>query len=244
MTSAKSEDGRILYPWVMRDVESFWNKWFSQKFNFRSYTHGKSNSAGKAAYRFSRILRDGAVWLDGSGKTDVDLLLASWEAKMLAVSVFIEQNGTDEAAGVMNKQVTPLLTFWQFHAGGCQHIHHLSCLQLGIDPDGALAADQERRKAKAESLKDFDKDNIPEKIIEKIKPWGSCDTKPREAGRSVIVLINPQPKDQRAPHPNPEERAVEVDYDEIRHVEGADIKKPSNGFRKQAIDSTKLPAKP
>ena len=37
---------------------------------------------------------------------------------------------------------------------------------------------------------------------------------------------------------------MEVDYDEIRHVEGADIKKPNNGFRKQAIDSTKLPAKP
>ena len=82
-----------------------------------------------------------------------------------------------------------------------------------------------------------------EAFIEKIKPWGSCDTKPREAGRSVIVLINPQPKDQRAPHPNPEERAVEVDYDELRHVEGADIKKPNNSFRNQAIDSIKLPAK-
>ena len=82
-----------------------------------------------------------------------------------------------------------------------------------------------------------------EAFIEKIKPWGSCDTKPREAGRSVIVLINPQPKDQRAPHPNPEERAVEVDYDELRHVEGADIKKPNNGFRNQAPGSVKLPAK-
>ena len=159
MTTAKSPDGRILFPWVMTScVGPFWNNWFSQKFNFRSYTHGKSNSASKAAYRFSRILRDGAVWLDGSGKTDIDVLLASWEAKMLAVSVFIEQNGADEAAGVMQKQVTPLLTFWQFHAGGCQHIHHLSCLQLGIDPDGALAADQQRRQDKAQILKDFDKE--------------------------------------------------------------------------------------
>ena len=82
-----------------------------------------------------------------------------------------------------------------------------------------------------------------EAFIEKIKPWGSCDTKPREAGRSVIVLINPQPKDQRAPHPNPEERAVEVDYDELRHVEGADIKKPNNDFRNQAVASSKRPAK-
>ncbi|WP_415409812.1 hypothetical protein ACLM45_13640 [Synechococcus sp. A10-1-5-9] len=157
MTSAKSADGRILFPWVMRDVEHFWNKWFSQKFNFRSYTHGKSNSASKAAYRFSRILRDSAVWLDGSGKTDIDVLLASWEAKMLAVSVYMEQNGTDEAEGVMNRPVNATLNFWQFHAG-CRHIHHLSCLQLGIDPDGALAADQQRRQDKAQILKDFDKE--------------------------------------------------------------------------------------
>ena len=83
-----------------------------------------------------------------------------------------------------------------------------------------------------------------EAFIEKIKPWGSCDTKPREAGRSVIVLINPQPKDQRAPNPNPEERAVEVDHDEIRHVEGADIKKKSStGFRNKTLGNIKLPAK-
>ena len=30
-----------------------------------------------------------------------------------------------------------------------------------------------------------------EAFLEKIKPWGHCDTKPREAGRSVIVLLNP-----------------------------------------------------
>lgn len=155
MTSAKSEDGRILYAWVMRDVESFWNKWFSQKFNFRSYTHGKSNSAGKAAYRFSRILRDGAVWLDGSGKTDVDLLLASWEAKMLAVSVFFEQNGINDAENLLGYPINARLTFWNFHAAGCRHIHHLSCLQLGIDPDDSIKRDVERRKRKAELLKEF-----------------------------------------------------------------------------------------
>ena len=59
----------------------FWNKWFSSKFNFRSYTHGKSNSSSKAAYRFSRILRDSAGWLDGSPKTDIDVLLEELEGK-------------------------------------------------------------------------------------------------------------------------------------------------------------------
>lgn len=69
MPTAYSFDGRILAPYAMRDVEEFWNKWFSKRFNFRSYTHGKSNSAPKAAYRFSRILRDSAAWVTEPIKT-------------------------------------------------------------------------------------------------------------------------------------------------------------------------------
>ena len=155
MSDCYSADGRILESWAMRDIEEFWNKWFSSKFNFRSYTHGKSNSSSKAAYRFSRILRDSAGWLDGSPKTDIDVLLESWKAKMLCVSVYMEKHGTAEAEGVMNRPVNQLLTFWQFHASGCRHIHHLSCLQLGIDPDGSLKADEDRRKRKAELLREF-----------------------------------------------------------------------------------------
>ena len=45
-----SEDGRILYPWTMKDAADLWNKYFSQKFGWRSYTHGKSNSASKSAF--------------------------------------------------------------------------------------------------------------------------------------------------------------------------------------------------
>ena len=80
-----------------------------------------------------------------------------------------------------------------------------------------------------------------EAFLEKIKPWGHCDTKPREAGRSVIVLLNPLSKDQRAPHPNPDERMKDVDYDDIRHVEGADVKKRGGGFRKESLDNIKMP---
>ena len=155
MHDCYSADGQILEPYAMRHIEEFWNRWFSQKFNFRSYTHGKFNSSSKTAYRFSRILRDSAGWLDGSPKTDIDQLLESWKAKMLCVSVYLEQNGTAEAEGVMNRPVNQLLTFWQFHASGCRHIHHLSCLQLGIDPDGSLKADEDRRKRKAELLREF-----------------------------------------------------------------------------------------
>ena len=69
MPTAYSFDGLILAPYAMQDVEEVWNKWFSKRFNFRSYTHGKSNSAPKAAYRFSRILRDSAAWVTEPIKT-------------------------------------------------------------------------------------------------------------------------------------------------------------------------------
>ena len=156
MADCYSADGRILAPYAMTScVGPFWNKWFSSKFNFRSYTHGKSNSSSKAAYRFSRILRDSAAWLDGSAKTDIDVLLESWKAKMLCVSVYLEQNGTDEAEGVMNRPVNAMVNFWTWHSAGCRHIHHLSCLQLGIDPDGSIKADEDRRKEKATILREF-----------------------------------------------------------------------------------------
>ena len=78
-----------MHPYAMRDVRKFWNDWFSQRFNLCSYTHGKSNSAPKAAYRFSRILRDSASWLDDSSETDIDVLFDTWRAKMLAVSTYM-----------------------------------------------------------------------------------------------------------------------------------------------------------
>ena len=57
----------------------------------------------------------------------------------------------------------------------------------------------------------------------------------------MIVLLNPLSKDQRAPHPNPDERMKDVDYDDIRHVEGADVKKRGGGFRKESLDNIKMP---
>ena len=43
------------------------------------------------------------------------------------------------------------------------------------------------------------------------------------------------------PRPNPDERMKDVDYDDIRHVEGADVKKRGGGFRKESLDNIKMP---
>ena len=156
MTECYSADGRILAPYAMTScVGPFWDKWFSEPNMFRRYTHGKSNSAQKAAYRFSMILRKNARWLDGSSSTDIDVLLQSWQAKMLCVSVYFKENGINKNDDLFNRPVNPLLNFWGFHDGGCYPIHYLSCLQLGIDPDGSIKADEDRRKEKATILREF-----------------------------------------------------------------------------------------
>ena len=60
MPAAHSEDGHLLYPWVMKDVEKLWNEYFSEPFHWRVYTPGKSGSASKAAYWLSVLLRKNA----------------------------------------------------------------------------------------------------------------------------------------------------------------------------------------
>jgi len=42
------------------------------------------------------------------------------------------------------------MTFWRFLEPSLKHLHVMTYTSLGIDPDGALAADEQRRKDKAE----------------------------------------------------------------------------------------------
>ena len=155
MSNCKSEDGRILYPWIMKDVEGLWNTWFSKKFGWRSFTLGKSGSASKAAYRLSMILRKNARWLDGSSKTDIDVLYETWETKMIGASAYIEKQGVEEVNDILGKQYNIKLTFWSFTEPDLSHLHKMTMLALGVDPDGALKADEDRRKEKARILREF-----------------------------------------------------------------------------------------
>jgi len=158
MTDCHSDDGRILYPWVMKDCEKLWNKWFSAKFGWRSFTLGKAGSASKAAFRMSMILRKNASWLDGSSKSDIDDLFEQWRTKMLGASAYIEKQGVEQINNDLDRQYDVKLTFWRFLEPDLSHLHEMTCLALGIDPDGTLKADQDRRKAKAELLREFSSD--------------------------------------------------------------------------------------
>ena len=77
---------------------------------------------------------------------------------MLAFPGYMKQNGVAEAEGVMNKAVNAMINFWTFNASGCRHIYRLSCLQLGVVPDGSLKADQDRGKEKVVQLREFNEE--------------------------------------------------------------------------------------
>lgn len=158
MSKCYSEDG-ILYPWtVAGDAAELWNTYFSKPFGWRTWTAGKSGSSKKAAYRLTMILRKNAKWLDGSSKTDIDVLYETWETKMLGASAYIKKQGVEETNNILGKQYNIKLTFWGFTEPDLSHLHKMAMLCLGIDPDGALAADEDRRKRKAELLREFNAD--------------------------------------------------------------------------------------
>ena len=104
------------------------------------------------------ILRKNASLLDCSSKSSVDDLYDQWTTKMLFASAYIDEQGIEEANNILGKQYNIKLTFWGFTEPDLSHLHEMTCLRLGVDPDGTLKADEDRRKRKAELLKEFAND--------------------------------------------------------------------------------------
>ena len=161
MTTCYADPGSgILYPWtVTDDAADLWNKFFSQKFGWRVFTTGKSGSSKKAAYRLTMIIKRNAAWLGCSAKTDADHLYEMWRTYMLGASAFLEKNGVEETSASLDRPLDITMTFWRFQEPSLKHLHVMLHESLGIDPDGALAADQDRRKEKGRLISEF-KDTI------------------------------------------------------------------------------------
>ena len=103
----------------------------------------------------SMILHENARWLDRSKKSNVDDLYEQWRIKMLGALAYLEKQGVEEVNKILGKHYNIKLTFWGFTEPDLSHLHEMTCLALGIDPDRILKADEERRKRKAKLLKEF-----------------------------------------------------------------------------------------
>ena len=151
MAKVVSEDDRHLYWWVAKEIGEFWNlhkpdKW--RTFQLSSGSHQKS------AARLTIILRQNAAWLDGSNKTSIDVLYYNFETKLLFALAYIKQQGEDKVNNILGSNYNITIGFWAF-CRDLKNIHHLSCLALGQEPDAVLLNDRDRRKKKAELLKEF-----------------------------------------------------------------------------------------
>ena len=108
-----------------------------------------------AAYRLSIILRKNNRWMGCSSRTDIDEIYEQWRTYMLGASAYLEKYGVDQTAEALNRPLEITMTFWWFQEPSLKHLHDMTHLCLGVDPDGALAADEQRRKDKASILKGF-----------------------------------------------------------------------------------------
>ena len=155
MPAARSNDGRMLCPWVIDDISKTWDTYKPAK--LRVFSLGKSGSKPKAAKRLSLILLDNAEWLGGSPKTDIEVLYDNFDSKLIAALKYLEWVGLQTASEQLGL-AAPLninMGFWSFCRPSLQHIHHLACLHWGRDPVEALETDKKRRSEKATILAEW-----------------------------------------------------------------------------------------
>ena len=75
---------------------------------------GKANSRSKAAARLTYILRDNAHRFGGSRHTDVDVLLESFIAHLMASLIRIKQQGIERINEQTGSEMNARLTFWRY----------------------------------------------------------------------------------------------------------------------------------
>ena len=168
----------LLYPWALDTVESTWNRLGAEALGFRVWTAGKANSRSKAAARLTYILRDNAHWLGGSRHTDVDVLLESFIAHLMASLIGIKQQGIERINEQTGSEMNARLTFWRYLDPDLRAMKHLSDQQLGIT-DQDNVEDIQRRRDKATLLREFASE------VKSIHPDGRLPRRQREGQQST-----------------------------------------------------------
>ena len=100
------------------------------------------------------MLRDNAHWLGGARHTDVDVLLKSFIAHLMASLIRIKQQGIDRINEQTGSEMNARLTFWRYLDPDLRAMKHLSDQQLGIT-DQDNVKDIQRRRDKATLLREF-----------------------------------------------------------------------------------------
>ena len=153
-SSVENDDG-TLASWALDDVIHDWDN-FARQLKFRTFVDS-SNSRRKSCQRLTILLRQNAVWLDCSKRTDLDRLFDRFQVKLCQALGYMVKQGIDETNNILGADYKITLGFWAF-CRDFKNIHHLAALHRGEDPDVSLIADQQRRKEKARLLSEFSRE--------------------------------------------------------------------------------------
>ena len=157
MSNCYSDDGKTLYPWALQDAENIWNRFGAEALGFRTFTYGKANSRSKAAQRMTYILRNNVVWLNGSRRTDIDVLYEEFLGQLTVSLAHIGDKGVEAAGERIGRTMNARMTFWRYLEPDLRAMKTLSDERLGVT-DVDNIAERQRRKRKAEILKEFHED--------------------------------------------------------------------------------------
>lgn len=155
LTPNYSVDGS-LYPWTIEEhVAPVWDK-YAQDLSFRSYSHGKSNSKGKAAHRLSYILKNNAHYLHGSRSTDMDVLCDEFISQLGSALQYMKEKGVDRINQQVGSEFNARLTFWTF----CRDLKNIHMLSNALRGKSSVEdiQDMQRRKEKGRLIREFNDD--------------------------------------------------------------------------------------
>ena len=154
MSTFSTDDDRLA-PYVCEDIAKLWNE--RKPRQWRTWQHSKSNSKSKSAQRLTIILKDNRKWLDCGKHSDINDLYDQFRTYLLIALAYIEREGEEKVNNILGSNYTMKIGFWAF-IRDLQNVHYLAQLGLGNDPDQALQQDFDRRKTKAQLLKEFTAD--------------------------------------------------------------------------------------
>ena len=152
-----SEDGVALPWWFDREVVDVWNHLMcTPPLKFRTFQDKRNRFDSRR--RISKIIIDNAQYLDGTKRTDRDVLHERFSFVFHSALTYVRSSWDEDADAleVLGARYPITMGIWQFLRPDLSNLVHLDGLKCG-EPDALaqLEQDKARRQEKAKIIKAF-----------------------------------------------------------------------------------------
>lgn len=148
MASSYENDNGQLFPWALDSIESTWNKYYANDvLKFRVYV--EKGNRHESARRLTRLLFANKHWLNAGRNTDIDQLHAEFNAQLLMVGIWLNDNAEDpDAWEIIGGEVKITMGMWPFIGAHLKRdgLRNLSTLYGLATGQGENIADKTRQK--------------------------------------------------------------------------------------------------